>query len=157
MNSFHYSAEAPEDYRFGVNPDKCTVKVNITGRDFSDIYPAGTFEDASMKLAFDGQRFAIVNKTQQYMEVKSISVYYGDRTFTRDYDEVGLPPGAHRDSYSISDYVDTGIKAMARYPNMTATIAGKPSSILALRSNTGWARMPTKPCTRSGTSTCWRS
>jgi len=63
--------------------DKLTVIYNINKADFTNIFPSYSNEDKNIEIGFnpENRKLTITNKTEQFLEIESISLYYNDTIY----------------------------------------------------------------------------
>ncbi|WP_333653865.1 hypothetical protein [Dissulfurispira sp.] len=102
------------------------VIFTIRSKDFKNIYPKYINEDNALRIEFDGKKINFVNKTDNFIQVKSISVYYNAEisNFNLGDKAIELPPQAStKDPLLIDIYTTAEIKKMANYANAIKGIA----------------------------------
>lgn len=98
----------------------------IRSKDFENIYPKYINEDNALRVEFDGKKINFVNKTDNFIQVKSISVYYNAEisNFNLGDKAIELPPQAFtKEPLPIDICTTDEIKKMANYTNATKEIA----------------------------------
>jgi len=58
-----------------------TAKYTIKSRNWHDVFPKFTNKDENIEVNFDGKDIKFSNKTNKFLEVSSISVYYNSEVF----------------------------------------------------------------------------
>lgn len=95
------------------------IDVIIESKDFGVVYPTFFAEDNAISLSFKDNKFSLSNKTSGYVQVKSISVYYGNLIHTTSFkDESAIelaPISSPREPLNIDGLVDSGIKKIATF------------------------------------------
>lgn len=100
------------------------VNLVIHSKDFYSVKPTATVSDKNIQLMFDGNSFTLTNKTDKYVQIKSISCYNDDVISTYQ-TEIELAPDAKRASSDLVDKIFSGSKftGSLNYFNMKASIA----------------------------------
>ncbi len=110
----------PSTYNLKYNNDGYYLKPSVTilSKKFSNIYPKYTNEDKSLRIDFDGTEVWLVNKTNNYLQVKSISVYYNGKISDLKLGESALelpPQSTKKEPILIDTLASDEVKAQALY------------------------------------------
>jgi len=106
------------------NPE--LVILNIYSKSFSNVYPEASLNDSNIKLNFNGQNITLINKTKNFLQIKSLAAYYNNKIVNYEMvNEIELPPESTISDISIDKFVSKNIILETNYPKMTATIAKK--------------------------------
>lgn len=117
----------PSNARSG-NNSIITVKANITNKMFSSIYPQYDNQDKNIKIQFKGNKLQFENKTSNYLQVLSISMYYGPyvKTILRNDNPLELAPEASTiDPIDVTLFEDNKMVNLSTYEKVTASSAKK--------------------------------
>ena len=100
------------------------VKLAFLSKDFFRVYPKSNISDKYINLVFDGASLTISNLSDNFLEVKSISVYQDNNILTRTYSKpIELPPQSKMDQINIDDFKSDTTRLQRDYLNMTALLA----------------------------------
>ncbi|WP_297442009.1 hypothetical protein [Sulfurimonas sp.] len=79
--------KAPDTIKSRIQKFPTTYK--ITSASFTEIYPAYKNEDENIKIAFNPEtkNITLENKTKNFIEIQSVSVYYGSEIYTINNDK----------------------------------------------------------------------
>jgi len=88
-------------------------------RNIDNVFPSYNHEDKNLKVLFDGKRLHFVNKTDTFLTVKSISMYYGSFIKTLPI-EINLAPQASTiNPVTINDFMNNKLSALSSYKDVT--------------------------------------
>ena len=105
---------------------KLPVKITIDSRNYTHVFPPYKHEDNNLKLYFNGETIEFVNKTKNYLEIKSITIYYNNNITNHSYDKsIELPPNTYKNGFNINNYVNNEIINDSNYESVTANSAKK--------------------------------
>jgi len=114
----------PKNYNLKFNAEGYLLKpaITIISKSFKNIYPVYANEDAAIRMEFDGNdEIRFINKTNNFIQIKSISIYYNDEISTSNLSTpIELPPRAITKEYlSVNKYVLSNVKKFTNYKDMT--------------------------------------
>lgn len=129
--------QADANFKINIAPNSYTLKyssegyqlnplVTILSKSFTNVYPLYTNEDTALRIDFDGEKIRFTNKTTNFVQIKSISVYYNDEisNFNLGDRAIELPPVAKtKDPLSINNYVLDNVKKESNYLDLTISYA----------------------------------
>jgi len=125
-NDFNITIE-PAEYKIKYNQEGYVLKPTVTihGKSFKDVFPKYINEDQFLRVEFDGEHLRFINKTNNFMQIKSISTYYNGEIATLSLkDKIELPPQAFtKKPLSIKSFLSKDIIEKARYNNITKDFA----------------------------------
>jgi len=121
IDGFNVSIQAPEEVLVG-SKKKVDVTYTVMTKDFGAVYPKYRNNDNNIDIVFDGASLKIKNKTKQFQQVKSISMYYGDKILTKSYD-LELPPDSVKTLDNFINYTDQEIINKATFDGVNYEIA----------------------------------
>jgi len=119
----------PKHYRVKYNAEGYFLKptVTITGKTFKDIFPKYINEDNSLRIEFDGKKIRFINKTNNFLQIKAIAIYYNEEVsnFTfGDNKALKLPPQAStKEPLLIKSYTTSDVIKMSKYSSITKDFA----------------------------------
>lgn len=129
------------DRRFNINiePNFYTLKYNlegyflkptviITSKNFSQVYPVYTNEDKSVLINFDSEKIWFTNKTEQFIQIKSLAIYYNGEISNINLGErsIELAPNATlREPLHIGAFSLENIQKMSNYKTTKDTAASQ--------------------------------
>jgi len=113
----------PSSYVLRYNAEGYQLKpvVTIHARDFVGIYPPYTHEDEYLRIEFDGKLIRFINKTNRYVKIKSITVYYNKDVFNIETSRE-LPPESFNNYPLVTS---DNIQQNSNYFNLTVETAKK--------------------------------
>lgn len=80
VKPYHVSYECPKTILANPGPgDKYSARVIVTSKDFDNIFPVYTNENADLKVTFTKNSVLFENKTKRRMDIKSVAVRYNDK------------------------------------------------------------------------------
>jgi hypothetical protein len=117
-DNFNIKCNYTYDNSHGQHP-KVIVSYTIISKNLSEVYPKYSNTDENLDFHFDGTNFNFINKTNKFLQVKSISVYYNNEVFNVEKENYfELPPETHKSYRPIELLSATNIIKEAKYPNM---------------------------------------
>lgn len=131
INDNHFATNIePKHYEFKYNSEGYFLKpiVTIVARTFEDIFPKYINEDNSLRIEFNGRGIRFLNKTNNFLQVKSISIYYNGEISNFSFGDKALelaPQATTKEPLLIKSYATIEIIAKSVYPDMTKSSAMK--------------------------------
>jgi hypothetical protein len=125
LNGYHISTTVSENYDLSATQQpEVPVTLVVQSKDFYSVRPTPTISDKNVQLSYNGSSLTLTNKTDKYIQIKSISCYNGDVISTYQ-SEIELAPEATRTSYDLVEKLFSGNKftESLNYTNMTASMA----------------------------------
>jgi len=126
INGFNLNISAPTVVN--VNPIGKTIvnaSMRITSKDFRDVRPSATMSDKNLSFSYDGKNMTLRNLTKNYLQVRSISVYYNNDVSTVQCD-IEIAPESYINNLSYeTNSLYSSLKAVRDYPDMTVNKAKK--------------------------------
>ncbi|MGD0281849.1 MAG: hypothetical protein ABSB95_05760 [Dissulfurispiraceae bacterium] len=110
----------PSRYHIKYSTDeyKVTPIITIKAKNFTEVYPQYSNQDKSLRVEFDRGKLWLTNKTDNFLQIKSISVYYnGEISGLKLGDTaIELPPQATRkEPLLIDTLASNDVKVQASY------------------------------------------
>ena len=99
------------------------VVANITEKKFSNVFPKFRNEDRFLKVDFDGDKLHFVNKTENFIQVLTISMYYDTyiKSLTLANRPIELAPMASTlDPLTLKEFIDPRMKGLSTYMSISA-------------------------------------
>jgi hypothetical protein len=125
-NNFNITIE-PAEYKIKYNQEGYLLKPTATiyGKSFKNVFPKYINEDQFLRVEFDGEHLRFINKTNNFLQIKSISTYYNGEIATFSLkDEIELPPQAFiKEPLSKKSFLPKDIIEKAGYNNITKDFA----------------------------------
>lgn len=112
------------------NIDNPVMKVALTVTDkvFRDIYPTYENSDNVIDIIFNGKNINFTNKTNNYIQVLSVSMYYKDyiKTLSFTNSPLELAPQAKTiEPISVSSFADSKLQGLSIYSGISSAAANK--------------------------------
>lgn len=118
VRNFNIKCNCPSTVNSDVDKH-VNINYTILSRDWEDIYPAFSNNDSQLAVSFDGSNIKITNKTDKYLQLKSISVYYNSEVSNIDDDKLfELPPETTK-TVDAKYIVNPKIRNEAKYSSVT--------------------------------------
>ena len=115
-NKYNYEMDCQQQISLIKDNNIIPVTVTIKSINFGTLFPPFINEDNNIKITSNGQTVNIKNKTKNYLQVKSISVYHSGAINNNTYSDVlELPPNAVKEHIPIENIIDNIIKYNATY------------------------------------------
>jgi len=122
-NNYNLKVSMPDVFEIkNTNTPEIPVTLVVKSKDFYNIYPHANISDNNLMLSFDRDALELINKTNYFLQIKSISVYYESKITTYQC-ELELPPEGKQTESAILSKILSDVKH--DYPYMTAAIANK--------------------------------
>lgn len=119
MSNFRISSDYVAK-REGKLAPKVTVTYTIEYKNFYDVYPKYRNSDENLEIVFDGKNMVLVNKSDRFLKLTSISIYYNTEVYNfTDFGDVELPPETRKDFNCNSLLNARNIKDQAQYEHVT--------------------------------------
>jgi hypothetical protein len=120
----------PNSYVLRYNSEGYELKPSITiiSKDFEKVYPQYFNEDDAIRIEFDGKNIRLINKTDKYIQIWSITVYYNSKVSNHNFGEksiIELPPRTFSRELLIETFTNADIVKNSHYFNLTADLAKK--------------------------------
>lgn len=113
----------PPSYKLKHNSEGYVLRptVTVNGKTFENVFPRYVNEDAYLRLEFDGKNINFTNKSDKFLQIKSISTYYNDEITSIALEkDIELPPQSTiKRQLSIFEIASDRIVRLARYQNVT--------------------------------------
>lgn len=130
-NNYNISISVEENNIPYSPQNKQNINLNfvILSKNFDKVYPNYSNEDKNIKIIFDGKRLNIFNKTPNFIQIKSIAIYYNNAIKNISYQEnnlLELPPNSYlKDPIPVEIFENSDIQKSYSYKNITLEIAKK--------------------------------
>ena len=99
-----------------------SVIFTIRSKDFKGIYPKYMNEDNALRVEFDGKGIRFINKTNNFLQIKTISIYYNGEISNFNFGDKSLelaPKATTKEPLLIKSYATSEIIKMSEYPSIT--------------------------------------
>jgi len=103
--------------------------MTITGRTFDNVYPKYANEDNFLRVDFDGEKVRFINKSDSFLQILSVSVYYNEEIFSFGLDKGNKkflplsPQSTTKEAIPLLPYLGYNVKRMSEYRNLSKSSA----------------------------------
>jgi hypothetical protein len=124
-DNYHFTTNIePKHYELKYNSESYFLKptVTVVARTFENIFPKYINEDNSLRVECDGSSILFINKTDKFLQIKTISVYYNAEISNFNFGDKSLelaPQAITKEPLLIKSYITPDIKKMSEYRNIT--------------------------------------
>lgn len=127
-DNFHFTLTGAQEVQTNI-PNNLNYNLTITGKDFFNIYPSYSNESKDIKIVYSHGSMKFINKTNQYLLLKTISMYYNKliKNFSSGGEEDMLFELSPKTSITVDLIVPSThpIYQEANYINLTKKVAKK--------------------------------
>ena len=111
-DGFVVQIDAPKTVAFkGTSIQKVPVLYTVVAKNFKNVYPKYSNSDSNLEARFDGKNLDLINRTDYFLQVKTISVYYNSDIYNYTFNDVlELAPGAVKKDIAIDTIVNDKIR-----------------------------------------------
>ncbi|MEM7502479.1 MAG: hypothetical protein AAF417_10575 [Pseudomonadota bacterium] len=119
---YTFALECPEQVTATSDGASLPITMTILSRDFSSLYPEFELGDERLKIETDGDRVRFINQTQNYLSVRTQTIYYNTHVETHR-KRIDIAPGVAIERH-IDDFVTPAIRIESTLRDMTPGKAG---------------------------------
>jgi hypothetical protein len=126
VSGFSGSITCPKSFNYIEPKDTLELTYKLDSYSTGTRFPAISGHDKSLSLKVEGGEISLVNQTNTYVEVKSITIYGGKEVVDTKLDLSFAPMSSNKTPYFVKDYAGSSITQMFTFNRIKAVdIAGK--------------------------------